>query len=191
MSDVTTALVEEATKRSGVLWLELPGLAQPRSAWHVWHDGAAYVLTGGVGEQPLPGLPEAELVTVIVPSKDKGGRLVTWVADVTEVRPGTDEWDAVVPLLAKARLNGDQHQGERWAAESYVLRLAPTGAATTDHPADYAAVRPIPTPATTTDERRLCGQASRRERSCRRRRSRARRRVWRSARLGRLPGCHS
>ncbi|HEX6473205.1 MAG TPA: hypothetical protein VF069_29205 [Streptosporangiaceae bacterium] len=151
MGDVTAALVEEATKRSGVLWLDLPQMPRPRAAWHVWHDGAAYVLTGGAGEQPLPGLPEAELVTVIVPSKDKGGRLVTWVADVTEVRPGTDEWDSVVPVLAKERLNGDQGQAERWAEESYVMRLTPTGAATTDHPADYDSVTPVPTPATTTD----------------------------------------
>jgi hypothetical protein len=149
MSDVTAALAEEATRRSGVLWLELPELPQPRAAWHVWHDGAAYVLTGGAGEQPLPGLPQAHLVTVIVPSKDKGGRLVTWVADVAEVGPGTDEWNAVVPVLATERLNGDQGQAERWADESYVLRLTPTGAASTDHPADYASVHPVPTPAAT------------------------------------------
>jgi hypothetical protein len=153
MSDFTTALVAEATKRAGLLWIELPELPQPRAAWHIWHDGAAYVLTGGEGEQPLPGLPEAAHVTVIVPSKDTGGRLVTWVAEVTEVEPGTSEWDAVVPLLAKERLNGDQGQAERWAHESYVMRLAPTGAADTGHPAGYAAVRPVPTPATTTGRR--------------------------------------
>jgi hypothetical protein len=149
MSDFHAALVEEATKKSGVLWIALPGLPLPRAAWHVWYEGAAYVLTGGAGEQPLPGLPQAERVTVIVGGKDKGGRLVTWVAEVTEIEPETDEWDAIVPILARARLNGDRAQADRWARESYVIRLVPTGEVTTDHPADYAAVRPVPTPAAT------------------------------------------
>jgi hypothetical protein len=148
------ALIEEATKRSGLVWLDLPGLDCPRGAWHVWHDGAAYVVTGGI-EQPLPGLPEAERVTVIVRSKDKGGRLVSWVAAVSRVEPGTDEWDAVTPLLAKERLNAPDgaRQVERWADEAYVLRLAPTGEvaeAPGSMPDDYAAVRPVPSPATTT-----------------------------------------
>jgi hypothetical protein len=148
------ALIEAATKRSGMLWLDLPGLDCPRGTWHVWHDGAAYVVTGGI-EQPLPGLPQAERVTVIVRSKDKGARLVSWVAAVSRVEPGTDEWDAVTPLLAKERLNAPdgEHQVERWADDGYVLRLAPTGEVTEapgSMPGDYAAVRPAPSPATTT-----------------------------------------
>lgn len=158
MSDPATAalqaLVEEAVKKSGMLWIALPGLPQPRGAWHVWHEGAAYVLTGGEGEQPLPGLPEADRVTVTVRSKDKGGRLVSFTAAVDEVRPGTELWDAVTPLLAKERLNAAAHgeQVERWAHESYVIRLTPTGEITEapgGHRDDYAAVRPVPTPATT------------------------------------------
>jgi hypothetical protein len=163
MNDFHAALVEEATKKSGVLWLALPDLPQPRAAWHIWYEGAAYVLTGGEGEQPLPGLPESTHITVIVPSKDKRGRLVTWEAEVTEIEPETDEWDAVVPVLARERLNGDQEQAERWTRDSYVIRLAPTGAATTDHPADYAAVRPVPTPATTIGRRPFMIGANRRK----------------------------
>jgi hypothetical protein len=155
------ALVEEATKKSGMLWLALPGLPHPRAAWHVWRPaadegapGAAYVVTGGI-EQPLPGLPEAEHVIVTVRSKDKGARLVSWVAAVAHVQPGSEEWEAVVPLLAKERLNAPdgEHQVERWADEAYVIRLTPTGEvveAPGSLPADYAAVRPVPSPATTT-----------------------------------------
>ncbi|MCO5971993.1 hypothetical protein [Actinoallomurus soli] len=152
MTDPTTALVEEATRRSGLIWLALPDLAQPRAAWHLWHDGAAYVVTGGI-EQPLPGLPEAERVTVTVRSKDKGGRIVSWVAAVSEAKPHSEEWEAVVPLLAKERLNAPdgEAQTERWANEAYVMRLTPTGEVTEapgEMPADYAAVRPVPSPAT-------------------------------------------
>lgn len=154
MSDPTAALVEEATRRSGVIWLDLPGLAGPRAAWHLWHDGAAYVVTGGI-EQPLPGLPDAERVTVIVRSKDKGARIVSWVAAVAEVKPGTDEWTAVVPLLAKERLNAPdgEAQTDRWADEAYVVRLAPTGEVAETPgglPTGYAPVRPVSGPATTT-----------------------------------------
>jgi hypothetical protein len=157
------ALVEEATKKSGMLWLALPGLPHPRAAWHIWRPaaddgagapGAAYVVTGGI-EQPLPGLPEAERVTVTVRSKDKGARLVSWVAAVEQVRPGSEEWNTIVPLLTKERLNAPdgEHQAERWADEAYVIRLTPTGEiaeAPGSLPDDYAAVRPVPSPATTT-----------------------------------------
>jgi hypothetical protein len=154
MSEPEAALIKEAVKRSGILWIGLPGLPQPRAAWHVAHDDSVYVLTGGEGEQPLPGLPEAGTVPVTVPSKDKGGRLVTWVAAVRLVEPGSEEWDTVVPLLAKERLNAATHEGqaERWAEESYVVRLTPTGEVT-EVPGrqsdDYAIVRPVPSPATT------------------------------------------
>ncbi|WP_433327608.1 hypothetical protein [Spirillospora sp. CA-294931] len=147
-------LIEEAAKKSGLLWLALPDLPQPRAAWHVWHDGAAYVLTGGEGEQPLPGLPEAERVTVTLRSKDKGGRLVTFVAACTRVEPGTELWDEVTPLLAKDRLNSSSYAGqvERWETESYLVRLSPTDDVSEQpggYSGDYASVRPVPTPATT------------------------------------------
>jgi hypothetical protein len=167
MGDLKAALIEETAKKSGLLWLALPGLPQPRAAWHVWHDGAAYVLTGGEGEQPLPGLPEADRVLVTVRGKDKGGRLVTWEAACDQVEPGSEQWDAVAPLLAKDRLNAS-YEGliERWAEESYIVRLVPTGEVTEapgEQRDDYAAVRPVPTPATTAGPPpRLLGRKRRR-----------------------------
>jgi hypothetical protein len=151
VGELNRALVEEAAKRSGLLWLDLPGLPQPRAAWHVWHDGSAYVLTGGEGEQPLPGLPDAERVTVILRSKDKGGRLVAFTAGCERVEPGGELWDEVVPLLVKERLNARAHEGqaETWAAESWIVRLTPVDAVDDPDPEAYATVRPVPTPATT------------------------------------------
>jgi hypothetical protein len=151
MSDLHAALVQEASKKSGLLWITLPGLPQPRSAWHVWHDGAAYVVTGGI-EQPLPGLPDADRVIVTVRGKDKGARLVSWVAKVTHVEPGTTEWDTVIPIMAKDRLNapdGDR-QPRRWAREAYVLRLTPSGEVTEapgEMPDGSLAAAPVDTPA--------------------------------------------
>ena len=56
-------------------------------------------------------------------------RLVTWLADVAPVLPGTEEWDEVVPLLHGVRLNAPdgEDQPARWALTSTVLRLTPTG----------------------------------------------------------------
>jgi hypothetical protein len=138
-----SALIAEATKRAGLLWLSVPGQDRPYPAWHIWRagadrpvpgagpraDGAAYVVTGP-GEQPLPGLGEAGQVTVTVPSKDSGGSLITWTAAVTRVVAGSAEWDAVSGPLAAGRLNASLEPGEtspaqRWARTGAVFRLSP------------------------------------------------------------------
>ena len=115
------ALIAEATRRAGVIWLAVPGRDKPFPAWHLWRDppGAAYLVTGP-GEQPLPGLAGAGRVTVTVPSKDTGGALVTWTAGVHRVEPGSAEWAAVIGPLAAGRLNADLDPGL-----VTVYRLAP------------------------------------------------------------------
>jgi hypothetical protein len=122
------ALVEEACRKSAMLWLQPTSQRRPRGAWHVWALGAVYVVSGGL-EQPLPPMTDGEEVSVTVRSKDKGSRIVTWTAVAQQVQPGTEEWAAVVPELHAKRLNppDGERQPERWAAESTVTRLAPTG----------------------------------------------------------------
>ncbi|MBO0827978.1 MAG: hypothetical protein J2P24_09370 [Streptosporangiales bacterium] len=157
-------LIEEATRRSGLVWLGLP--TGPRPAWHVWQDGAAYVVTGGK-EQPLPGLSDLRHVIVTVPSKDNRSRLISWLAACTRVEPSSAEWETVVPVLQAARLNlpDGERSGERWARECTVVRLSPTGQvldAPGRMPAGSAAAAPPPTPATTVG--RLPGMLRRRRR---------------------------
>jgi mutator protein MutT len=108
----TQALVAEATKRTGVVWLTVPGQRRVHVAWHLWRDppGAAYVVTGP-GEQPLPGLAGATRLTVTVPSKQSRGALVTWTAAVAQVHAGSAEWDEVIGPLRAARLNRDLSPG--------------------------------------------------------------------------------
>jgi hypothetical protein len=152
----TAALVEEACRKSALLWLTLPG-DRPRALWHVWHEGSAYVVTGG-GEQPLPGAPEAAATgataEITVRSKDKGVRLVSWQARLSPIEPGTERWDEVVPVLHANRLNAPdgEEQPARWARESLVVRLEPTGVVT-EAPGSMAqgshAAPPPGTPATT------------------------------------------
>jgi hypothetical protein len=143
------ALVEEATKKSGLIWVQGPGVPA-RALWHAWHEGAACVVGDGPGEQPLPGLADGASAEVTVRSKDKGGRLVSWTAKVVELAPETEAWDATVAELKGKRLNapdGERMTG-RWARESRVLRLEPTGAMA-PLPAGSLAEAPLPSPATT------------------------------------------
>ncbi|MBH1935669.1 hypothetical protein I5Q34_15560 [Streptomyces sp. AV19] len=146
----TLALIEEAAKKSGLLWVQGP-TGPSRALWHVWHDGAAHVV-GGPGEQPLDdlGLTDGATAAVTVRSKDKGGRLVTWTARVGELAPGGEAWTAAVAELKGKRLNavGFDSLEERWARECRVLRLAPTGASE-PLPSSALAAAPLPTPATT------------------------------------------
>ncbi|RPF36058.1 hypothetical protein [Streptomyces sp. TLI_185] len=143
------ALVEEATKKSGLIWVRGPGSAA-RALWHVWHEGAACVVGDGPGEQPLPGLADGGGAEVTVRSKDKGGRLVSWPAKVVELTPGSEEWEAAAAELKGKRLNapdGEAMTG-RWARECRVLRLEPAGASA-PLPDGSLAEAPLPSPATT------------------------------------------
>jgi hypothetical protein len=147
----TSALIDEAAKKSGLLWLRAPGPGRHAQAmWHVWQDGAAYVLTGGI-EQPAPeGVEDTAFVTLR--SKDKGARLVTFEVRVGVVEPGTEQWSAVESALVAKRLNlpDGEDAPQRWARECSLWRLEPTGAVaeTPDEPTTTAHVAPPPpTPA--------------------------------------------
>ncbi|MFF1837512.1 hypothetical protein ACFVXE_25395 [Streptomyces sp. NPDC058231] len=148
-SSLGPALVEEATKKSGLVWVR--GTGPARALWHVWHEGAAYLVGDGPGEQPLPaGLTGGSSAEVTVRSKDKGGRLVSWTAAVTELAPHSEEWEAAVAELKGKRLNAPDAEQltERWARECRVLRLTPDGTRT-PLPDTSQAAAPLETPATT------------------------------------------
>jgi hypothetical protein len=142
-----SALVEEATKKSGLVWVD------GRALWHVWVDGAMCVV-GGPGEQPLPALADGGAATVVVRSKDKGGRLVSWAADVALLTPGGPAWTAAAAELRGKRLNTPDlgTVTERWARECQVFRLTPRGAPVEGPgamPDGSGAAVPVATPATT------------------------------------------
>jgi len=142
-------LLEEATKKAGLVWITVDGGSRAEPVWHHWQDNATYVLGEG-GEQPLRGLGLATRATVTVAAKTTGGRIVTWTATVTRVEPGSEEWDRVIPELLTKRLNAPdgQQAPQRWARESILVRLDPTGE-TQDLPDHSGAAPPPPSPATT------------------------------------------
>jgi hypothetical protein len=124
------ALVGEACRKSSMLWLRPESDPRAVAAWHVWSDGAAYVVSGGL-EQDVPVLNQltTDRLVVTVRSKDTGGRLVTWVGRASRVQPDDDAWDAVVSQLHAKRLNSPDGEAQpgRWARESVVTRIEPTG----------------------------------------------------------------
>ncbi|WP_327190502.1 hypothetical protein [Streptomyces xinghaiensis] len=147
------AIVEEAAKKSALVWVR--GSEGPdRALWHIWHEGAVCVVGDGPGEQPLTGLGRADgapaTATVTVRSKDKGGRLVSFEAAVSELPPGSGEWAAAVAELKGKRLNAPDSETitERWARECRVLRLTPAGGPAPLPDGSLAAAPPA-TPATT------------------------------------------
>jgi hypothetical protein len=153
---VADALIAEATRKAGLVWLtygQRDGVQNGRPAWHVWVDGAAYVVCGP-GEQDLPGLATATTVTVTVPSKDTRARIVTWVGSASVVSPQSDSWVPATSALAASRLNaeGGASMIERWSRECTVVRIVPTGEAveTAEEPSEVSlAEPPRDTPATT------------------------------------------
>lgn len=149
-----TALVEEATKKSGLVWVQAPAGRPPQAVWHAWVDGAMYVVGDGPGEQPLGGLADGGTAVVTVRSKDKGGRLVAWPAAVSALVPDGEEWTAAVEELKGKRLNAPdaEQMPARWARECQLLRLAPSGPLTEQPgamPEASGATAPVATPATT------------------------------------------
>ncbi|MFG2817871.1 hypothetical protein ACGFX4_00460 [Kitasatospora sp. NPDC048365] len=147
------ALLEEAAKKSGLLWVLPAGQPQARALWHAWHDGAVVVVGDG-SEQPLHGLAAGSTAVVTVRSKDKWGRLTGWTAAVSELAPGSEGWQGAVEELKGKRLNAPDTDtiGDRWARECRVLRLEPAGGLTEQPgamPDGPLTAQPMPSPATT------------------------------------------
>jgi hypothetical protein len=125
------ALVEEAGKKSAMLWLAAAPEGRAYAAWHVWVDGGALVVSGGL-EQPMPVLDQLGVdrrIVVTLRSKDTWGRLVTWVGRAETIDPDDDAWQSAATELHAKRLNSPdgEAQPERWRRESVITRIVPTG----------------------------------------------------------------
>ncbi|MEY9871895.1 hypothetical protein ABH931_001368 [Streptacidiphilus sp. MAP12-33] len=146
------ALIEEAAKKSGLLWVRRDG-GRDRALWHAWVDQAVVVVGDG-GEQPLGDLGTGLDVVVTLRSRDKWGRLVAFRAHTELLAPHSEAWQAAVDELKGKRLNALDHDtiADRWAADAQVLRMVPQGPSV-EHPGampDVAhAAAPAPTGATT------------------------------------------
>lgn len=125
------ALVEEAGKKSALLWLAAQPGGRAYAAWHVWLDGAALVVSGGLEQDaPVLDLLDADRrVIVTLRSKDTWGRLVTWVGHAETIDPDDEAWQSAATELHARRLNSPdgEAQPERWRRSSVITRIVPTG----------------------------------------------------------------
>jgi hypothetical protein len=145
------ALIAEACSKSNVLWVRTVGSTRHQLAWHAWLGGAVY-LVFGVDEQMLPLL--SGQIEVVVPSKDTGGRLVTFVAQADILPARSPEWEEAATALSAVRLNSTDQatQRDRWASGTLVTRLTPvhlTHSGPGDDATRSGAVQPPGSPATT------------------------------------------
>ena len=122
----TTDLIAELAKKSGLVWVSYAG--RDRAVWHEWVGEAVCVVSGGT-EQALPGLTDQRTVTLLLRSKSTRALAATVEARVEVVEPSSEHWETVTTALKTGRLNlvDSEHAVERWAADSVVVRLVPTG----------------------------------------------------------------
>ncbi len=101
---------EEATRKAGALWV------RDALLWHVWHEGSAWAVCGGL-EQAHPGTGPAR-VTV------RGASGVhRWDALVTD-EPWTDELAALLHDSRQSPPDGED-QPQRWRGDSVLVRISP------------------------------------------------------------------
>jgi hypothetical protein len=145
-------LISEAGRKSDVAWIGPVG-GRLIGLWCEWDDDALLIVTDG-GEQPAPGLIDTQRCVVTLRSKDKGVRVVTFEAVAHQLAPRSPEWEHAAGVLRDGRLNAPDHDTllDRWANESGVWRLVPTGSlleAPGRMRTDSQRAEPAPTPAVT------------------------------------------
>ncbi|MCW2801203.1 MAG: hypothetical protein JWQ70_2675 [Aeromicrobium sp.] len=122
-----TDLIADLAKKSGLVWVSYA--RHTHAIWHEWVDDAVCLVTGGT-EQPLPDIERHETVILSLRSKSSRALVAEIKARVEVVAPRSEHWDSVTAALKIGRLNlvDRDNAVERWAAESLVVRLVPTGA---------------------------------------------------------------
>jgi hypothetical protein len=122
-----TDLIADLAKKSGLVWVSYA--RRTHAIWHEWVGDAVCLVTGGT-EQPLPDIERHETVMLLLRSKSSRALVAEAKARVEVVPPGSEHWDSVTDALKTGRLNlvDRDNAVERWARESLVVRLVPTGA---------------------------------------------------------------
>ena len=125
------AVLDEALKKSTVVWIEVPGEGgtggRAVPAWYGTLDGHVYVLTGG-SEQHIRGLAEADRVVLVARSKELQSLVAQVEASVRVVPPDDPLFARVTAVLLPRRLNlrdGEQAP-ERWRKECTLVELTPS-----------------------------------------------------------------
>jgi hypothetical protein len=150
--DAWRALLAEAATKSDFLWIRRQGEQRAWPAWHVWHDDAVHVVSGG-GEQVLPELSGP--VHLVLRSKDTWERLLTVPAQAATLETDDERWAGAAAALAAVRLNASVPPAQLpdvWRGTATLTRIEPA-APPVEQPGQYDdsshAAPPPPTSATT------------------------------------------
>jgi hypothetical protein len=126
-----TDVLDEALKKSTVVWVEVPGeggtAGRGVPVWYGTVDGRVYVLVGG-SEQHVAGLAEATRVRLVARSKEQQSLVAEVEASARVVDPKDPLYDRVAAVLLPRRLNlrdGEQAV-DRWRKECTLVELTPS-----------------------------------------------------------------
>lgn len=119
-------LVADLAKKSGLVWVTYA--ERTHAVWHEWVGDAVCIVSGG-SEQPLPDIATRETVVLSLRSKSSRALVARVAAHVEVIGPTSEHWGPVTSALKSGRLNlvDSDNAIERWARESVVVRLVPTG----------------------------------------------------------------
>ncbi|MDQ4027216.1 MAG: hypothetical protein M3214_04085 [Actinomycetota bacterium] len=124
----TSAAVQEALKKSTILWLRWThdGVERTMPVWYLLDNktGVIYVLSGE-RQQMLPGAASMRECDVILRQKGKNVQIAEIPASV-RVLPLGDEWDEAAEKIAEKRLNIPglpEETAKRWRDECVILEL--------------------------------------------------------------------
>lgn len=122
-------LVADLAKKSGLVWVSYAN--RTHAIWHEWVGEAVCAVTGGT-EQPLPDIEKHQTVVLSLRSKATRALVAQAEARVEVITPDSEHWTSVTETLKSGRLNlvDADHAIERWAQQSVVVRLVPTGKVT-------------------------------------------------------------
>jgi hypothetical protein len=124
----TNAAVQEALKKSTILWLRWrhDGIERTMPVWYLLDNktGLIYVLSGE-RQQTLPGAESMRECDVILRQKGKNVQIAEIPASVRVVPLG-DEWDEIAEKIAEKRLNIPglpEETAKRWRDECVILQI--------------------------------------------------------------------
>jgi hypothetical protein len=129
--------IEDGLKKSDVIWVgvEQDGRDRAVPVWFAYRQGRIYVLHTDkvdIGEQQIPGLPDAPELVVVTRWKYRDTRRERFHAAVRLVEPSSPEFDGLAALLADRRRDRHGPPQEaigKWKSSCVIAELTPTIAA--------------------------------------------------------------
>lgn len=119
--------VQEALKKSTILWLRWTneaGVSNTMPVWFIYHQDKIYVVSGE-RQQTIPGARKIRQADVILRWKGKNSQVADLPASVRLV-PHGEKWDEVAEKIAEKRLNipgAPEETARRWRDEVDILEI--------------------------------------------------------------------